>query len=252
MTIFNRVSPSHAPEQIKTKGGLAIVRDRILQALLLGLVSLGALAVIVAVINLSGEKKYTLAGIYTGAFLWILTITIWREIPYNLRAGTVVALSYILAIAELFDTSLLGAIRFWLLTFTTITSLLFGLIPALVCTVVSVLTVIAMGLMVDFHLINLPTIGNFSLGSGWLIGSLTLALVSAGIAGAVSGLLRGLQGLLAEREALAQHLEEERTSLEIRVQDRTTDIQRRLVQVRTAAEISSTASRVARPSRVMS
>jgi GAF domain-containing protein len=247
MTIIDRMSPNNAPPNIKSMGGVSIVRDRILQALLLGIISIGLVTIIAVVINEINLKKYSLAAIYVGAYLWILMITFWREIPYNIRAGTVILLCYILAIAELFDTSLLGSIRFWLLTFTTIASLLFGLIPALFCTVLSVLTVIAMGLGVDNHLINLPTIANFSIGSGWLVGSLTLALISGAIAGAVSGLLRGLQGLLAEREGLTQHLQEERTSLEIRVQDRTTVIQRRLIQVRTAAEISSAISRLSDP-----
>ncbi len=247
MKLNDRISPASVMPWMDQKDGLAIVRERILQAFLLGILAIGLFAVAAVVLTDLGEAKTGLATLYIGVYVWVLTVTLWRELPYRLRAGTVITICYILAVVQLLDHSLLGEVRFWLITFTTVTALLFGLAPALVSAALGVLTIAAMGLLLDFQLVSLPTAANFYLGSSWIVSSLALALAAIGIALASTGLVRGLQELLVEKETQVKDLNVQRTALDTQLQNSASDSQRRLIQVRTAAKISNAISRLSNP-----
>ena len=250
MKWIDRFSPNSTFFLGKAPGGLAMVRSQILQFFLLGILVVGIWGLSLTITQDLLANGIGLAIFYIAAYLWILVITMWRELPYPIRAGTVIVLCYALAVSKLFGSSLLGEVQFWLLTFTTITSILLGLIPAIISTLLSVLTIVGMGILVDTRVVELSARANFDLGPGWGLSCLALALASAAILTAVFGLVNGLQELLTEREKLAKNLETERSSLETRVQDRTADIQRRLAQVRTSAKISSTISHLSNPATI--
>lgn len=247
MTFLRRLLPSYASPRIATRGGVAVMRERILQTLLLGLTVLGAFALTAAVIAEVQHGRLGLAAVYTSVFLAVVVITFFRDLPYPLKAGSIILLPYILAISELFDTSLLGEIRFWLLVFNILTALLIGFRPVVLTTVVSVLTMVVLGLGTRYGWLPIPNPANFNLGTGWVVSSFTMSLVSLGFGLGTNALIGGLQRLVDEREKLDGDLEVEREALENRVEQRTTDIQRRLSQMRTAAEISSAISQISTP-----
>ena len=246
MNIMQRLSPGFTNPTIRSAGSFRIIRERILQALLLGVVSIGSIAIIVRWLSLS-RTGLNQPVLYSAVFGWLVIILFWRELPYLLRAGTIPLITVALAVAELYNSGLLGAIQFWLVTFTTVVALLFGFVPALIGTVLGALAILIVGESIQMHWIQIPFAANFLLGQGWLFSGITLAVVSTGIASATSGMIHGMQNLLNEREDLAKILERDRGLLETRVTDRTRDIGRRLTQVRTAAEISNIIARLSDP-----
>ena len=246
MNLMQRLSPGFANDAMRSEGSFRLIRERILQALLLGIVSIGAIGITVRWLSVS-RSGVNQPILYSIGFAWILIILFWRELPYGLRAGTIPLITLILAVGELFTSGLLGVVQFWLVTLTTVMALLFGFVPALICTAAGTLTILALGGMIQSHWVNFPFAPNFLLGQGWLLSGITLAVVSTGIASAASGLIHGMRNLLQEREELSAVLEKARGLLEARVEDRTRDIARRLAQVRTAAEISNVIARLNDP-----
>jgi GAF domain-containing protein len=247
MSLMTRLSPTYTPPQIAARGSVAIIRDRILQTLLLGLLFLGAFALSAAVIQEVQRGRMQIAAVYAAVFTWVVFATLVRNFPYAVKAGSIALMAYILAISEIFDTSLLGEVRFWLFAFNMITALLLGFRPMLFSTAVSVITILVLGIGAQTGWIAIPYPQNFNLGTGWLVSGLIMAMVSLGMGLGTNALISGLQRLVSEREDLVSELESERESLEQRVEERTLNIQRRLSQMRTAAEISNAIGQISDP-----
>jgi GAF domain-containing protein len=247
MSIFSRIIPSYTPSRFTIQGSLAVIRERLLQTFLIGTSVVAAIALSLSIINKGQNGQfYWLAG--SGlAFVWLAIITLFRDLPYRFRAGSLALLAYALAIYELYTTSLLGEICFWLLIFNIITALLIGFRPVVLTTLISGLTVVGIGMGIQIGWLAIPYPENFNLGAGWIIAALTLTLISIGLGVGVNAMIAGLLLILDEREILVNQLKEERESLENHVDLRASDIQRTLTQVKTAAEISSTISQISDP-----
>ena len=239
MSFLRQILPANTPPRILARGGVAVMRDRILQTLLLGLAVVGAFALTAIIIEEIQAGRLGLAAVYSGVFAWLVIVVFFRGLPYNLKAASVVLLPYILAVSELFDTSLLGEIRFWLLVCNILAALLIGFRAVVITTIMSILTIGVIGLGTQFGWLTVPFPANVTIGTGWVVSSLTIALASIGFGLGTNAMIGGLQRLVDERENLVDELKTERVSLEGRVEERTADIQRRLSQMRTAAEISN-------------
>lgn len=247
MNLIQRISPGYTTARIRAEGGLRAVRERILQNLLLSMLILAVVAGLAWLI-LNPILPFDLAKIaFTLAFGWLVVVVFWREMPYYLRAGTVVAIIFSIAIIELFHTSLLGYVMFWLAAFALLTSLLFGFRPAFAAILLNTVTTASAGWVLQNHLIQIPATENFFLGTDWVLATLSIMVVSTLLASTASGIVSGLHRILQEREQRSIDLEKSRGMLEDEVQERTRDITRRLAQVRTAAEISNAISQLNDP-----
>jgi GAF domain-containing protein len=247
MNVMERLSPSFFSPQIVAKGGLQVARERILQSNLVGIAPAAIIAAVVVVILNRGLPADPQQLIWMMMFVWLAVVVFWRELPYSLRAATLVALPYMLAISELINTGVLGYILFWLAIFAILTSIFFGFRVAMAAIALNVATTVSVGLLLQYHWLQLPGTNNFFLGFGWGINTMIVNMVSFGVISATSGIIRGMELILAERENLSRELEKSRGVLEVQVQERTIDIGRRLAQMRTAAEISNAISQLNDP-----
>ncbi len=246
-SIFRPLLPGYTLPSVAAKGSLAVIRDRILQTMLLGLVAMALPIIYLATASVIRVGKWGLAALYIGLFLILFLITILRKLPYTLRSLIVIGMVYILAFSEFFDSSLPGELRFYLTIFCTLTASLLGYIPGLVSILIGFLTLLVTGLGVSNNLIVLHDMDLFLRSPNWLNGLFTYLLLAGGVTLSITALVNGLQSGLKEKEELAANLEKQRGVLEDTVQSRTADIQRRLMQVRTAAEISRAISRLNTP-----
>lgn len=247
MEFFKRLLPAYTPPSLAQKGDLAIQREKVLQSILLGLFVLG-LPITAFSIFQSFQTDQAILGIfYLGIIAFIGLGLFFRNWPYLLRAGIILVLCYILALSQLWDTGMLGEMRFWLLTFVIFTGIFTNLWIGLGAAILASATTISIGLLLQANLITTPYKDAYFQGSNFFESSGTSLLIGVGSVIAISALFSNLDRLTSEREAMNTRLQNERQALEDRIEERTADLQVRLKQMNTAAEISRAISRLTDP-----
>lgn len=247
MNLLQRFSPGYILPSTASRGNLATIRERILQSLLLALLALSIPTAILGVRTELQVANLGLASFYIAICLLLFITTLSRNWPYTFRSLVIVTLIYILGVSQMFDTSLQGEFRFYLVVFSALTAVLLGLKAGIMSTAMGVLSILGLHLALSANPTLLKRYDLYLEGANWINGLLLYTLFSSGIVLSVSTLMNGLQRGLRENELLTSNLEKQRAILEETVQSRTQDIQRRLTQVRTAAEISRAISRLSDP-----
>ena len=188
------------------------------------------------------------AGLVLFSLIWVALIvaTFRRRMAYTRRTTLLVLALFVTGLATLLTTRLAGSGSVILFAVPWIAATLTGRrgrIASLALSISALILIAALALSG-----SIPTTGP-NAGAGmdllsWIIAILNFSLLA--IAGVTSfgGLVDGLQDHLARQRALTSELESERTHLEARVAERADDLHRRLVQIRTAAEINRAISRV--------
>lgn len=248
MNFLNRVRPAYTPPGIQKQGSLAVLRDRILQSLLIGLSSLGLLALAVGIYMAYAENEGpALPIVYASVYLVISLFTLQRHWPYRLRASVVILIFYLISLTQLYDGSIIGEVVFWMLGAVIITALLLEFRTAMAVCIFCSLTVIGVSQFAQYNPAYFPDVAHMSLGGAVATNVLLLFFLGTTLSSSLTALVNGLNRLASEKESLVANLEEERRSLEDRVEERTEDLQRRLTQVRAAAEISNAIGRINDP-----
>ena len=244
---FRELLPGYSLPSVVAKGSLEVTRDRILQTLLLGLLAMALPIIYLATEAVIRVNKWGLAALYIGFFAILLLITVNRKWPYTLRSLVIIGMVYALSFSEFFDSSLPGEFRFYLTIFSTLSASLLGTAFGTGAILIGFITILVTHLGVVNNWIVLNDMDLFLRSPNWINGLFTYLLLSGGVTLSIAALVNGLQKSLKEKEDLAGNLERQRNILEETVQNRTADIQRRLIQVRTAAEISRAISRLKEP-----
>jgi GAF domain-containing protein len=179
--------------------------------------------------------------VYGVAILGLLLFTFWRRFSYPVRAAGFLIIVYTIGVnyatTGLLSDSTSGGIgilaRFFILLFLPVfAGLLVEMRGAISTLVVSGATILVLALMTPSSVESLPlllaTLGYTSAG----------VFVSAAASIALIAFVRGLETILAQRQWATGQIERERTQLVKRAQESSVDLDRRLVQIRTAAEIT--------------
>jgi GAF domain-containing protein len=176
-----------------------------------------------------------------------LVLAALRRLPFRARANPLIIIVYLGGVWILVRSGLGGGLGgIFLFASTALAAVLSGGRIILVSLIANMVTLIVIGGGMSYGYIVIPPftdfMGNSSVLKNWIIYIASFFVVIA-IAGTGQIVLsNGVNAILRRLGDLAQDLEMERQSLEKRVEDRTTDLQRRLVQIRTAATISGSIS----------
>ncbi len=250
MNFFKQLSPFYIPPATAKEGGLAILRERILQFMLIGVSILGILLIIGSANVVFLEPLYRLPAIYIYVPVYILTLitTLFRHIPYKLRAVVMVNIVFVLAIFELFDSGQLAEIRMFLLGYVALSAVLLTARDAVAAIIISALMVTGLGL----YAVNNPnppiaSLANLIRGSSWITNTFSFIGLASVITGSIAMIIDGLDRNLKHQAELSRSLQSERDLLEERVDERTRAMARRLVQLRTSAEITGAISSMSDP-----
>lgn len=179
--------------------------------------------------------------IYGPAVVAIVIGAIFRRIPYSIRSHTFAIALYLVGMTALFTYGISSAARSFLVFVPILAALLLGLRSSLLYLV---LCGVGWGVYAYLALTGVIEQGTsfqhsyMVTSSAWLTGGLTIVALAAVGAVSSSYLLKNLESSLNTQKDLNKAVEAERASLEVIVQERTQDIERRLVQIRTAGEIS--------------
>ncbi|MEJ2208522.1 MAG: GAF domain-containing protein [Anaerolineae bacterium] len=210
--------------------GIQAVRawqQQLVRGVLRALVILGPLAAAV-----SSYYAYTLGQWYTIPIYWsayaiLLVIAFWKRVPYSVKAGTVMALIYGLALLDFYTDGRGGSGRVFLLVLPVMAGLLFGRRESIVVLVVSILTVTvyawaySTGVLVVAQEINSADL------AGWLSNTIVLLMLGSLVVVSLNFLVPRLGAALGQSQRLARALEDERAQLEVQVLERTQVLERR-------------------------
>jgi PAS domain S-box-containing protein len=174
------------------------------QLLMASLVSL--ILYFIALIPAIEEHLYSVAGIYTVLFIWLLVITFFRQLPFYFRAGSWLFFLFIFGVINLILSGFNVDAGLFFIALIISTSLLMGMRMALLSLILSSLA-IAIRAFYVFHQhvplrIDLPQTDPML----WIIGgSIFFVLGLIGLI-SISFLMRGLIRILKNREKLTSDL----------------------------------------------
>lgn len=250
MNFVHYLDPRLPPDHVGNKGDLAILRERMLQSIMLfialvtlvGYFILGINAIIAG--NWSGLLLYTV--------LTAVTIpgALYRRVPYQLRAFIVVGLVYGSGIYAFLSAGLTGDGKLYMLGFTILTGVLLGLAAGIGALVVSVATTagFAFGMVNRYIPIPPPNwMASSENATGWLISGIFLAVLGTLTTISMAVLVNSLQTSLMKQKGLTKELENQRTGLEQNIEQSRKDIERRIIQIRTASDIARSISSLQDP-----
>jgi GAF domain-containing protein len=226
---------------------LAELRGRILDRIYLAACTLGTLSVIANLPYLIGTKNWGLLAIYSAVVITSVTLAINKRASYNLRALVIIGLLLALGVSILINQGLYGSGRLFLVMMPLLATMLAGRRSRYLSLGIAVIVLPSIGALMLLGVIPMaelqPRISN-AYPSAWLSAWVSFSL--AAVTGVLSYgvLIEGLEKNIKTQNEITAELERERSALEARVQHRTASLERRLVQIRTAAEITRQISRV--------
>ncbi|MBN2548972.1 MAG: GAF domain-containing protein [Anaerolineales bacterium] len=221
------------------------IRRRLLNRVIIIFSIMGGVVYLVNLPIIFENNQWVNLALYTLMVLIAIGLVIERGrwLSNNLRSMVILLILFLLGVTTLTSDGLYGNGRIYLITVPLIASLLLSGRRLTVTLLLSIISLVAVGLMMSMKppLIPPPVLkegtGNTSLLS-WIIASISFIFMAV-ISALGSGLLiQNIETSLHSQQKLAGEILIERESLERRVDERTQDVQRRLVEIRTAADVS--------------
>lgn len=239
------MNPSSKNLPINTDESL-VLRDRILRYILIGADTAGGLAYFAVMYNVVRNNQWALVAIFSALYFWALAISFARTLPFKVRAFSFVTIVYLLGIVSLLGSGLSsGNGVLFLLTFVTLSTALISFRAGVITGLISVATIIITGIAFTNKLLPLSFL-NFAQKANtltlWLINSVVMLSLSTMIVSALGVLTVGLNQFLRGQKKLTEELGQERYLLERRVQERTTELEKRASQQQAASQIARTIS----------
>ena len=187
------------------------------------------------------QKNWGVVIVSLSVYLWVVWITLDRKLPYFIRAIGFVILPFMLGVAAQLQYGIAGDSRVWLLGFSALTAIILGLKAGIGAIILSLIILFGSVILVNQQLIRTPepalTVQSASLLDWLSTGSVWLVI--AGVVMVTSSMLiQGLTDSLEKERSLGKLLELDREQKE----RRTRELDRRLIQIRTAAEVSRSLS----------
>ena len=220
---------------------LAGLRREILNRMLNGTSIVATIAFLIAVYFESqlGQLNIILAaGV---AYVWLWVITLIRRLPYWFRTGSLLAIIYGMGFASLLTNGLAGTGRIFLFTLPIIANILGGARAGLVSITASMGSILLAGWLISTGKLPLSETEILTTATDpgfWITGAFTFLMMGTVTTLTQAGLVSGLERSVDQTRELTRKLESRQVDLESEVQNRTRDLERRVVQIRTAADIS--------------
>lgn len=235
--------PSNLPVITPQDTGLKFLRDRVITTVYYVISVFGILAYLANLPTVIQNQRWSSLVLYSVILAGILLIALFRKTPYLIKALYFLTVVYLVGLSDLLADGLFGSGRVFFLILPIMTGLLIGLRGRVAGIMISVVTIAAVGALMITGYLPAPeptaSTSNSSM-TAWIIALASFTLL-VWVTSVIMGIMiQGLDNSLKNQGRLTAELEEERNQLEQRVLRRTEEVERRLVQLRTAAEISRT------------
>jgi len=226
-------------------GTIQELRERILRVMTIFIVVIGIPMLITNAPDFIQTGNWIFLGFSIFALIYLVMLSIaYKGIPYLFRATSMILVSYGFGALSLESYGLAGDASLWLLFFNIFTTIMLGLRAGVFANLISLTTFSVFGILITDGTLEIRSLIGLDYStviSSWISSGITMAFtsltlsISAGLL--IQGLEIGRQNLeqaFSETQKLTTKLAEEQSQLENQSQS----LQRRLVQIRTAAEIS--------------
>jgi len=241
LRLVDILNPFFTPPAVAAKGDLLAIRERILQMLFLGLAIISIVALILFLPGLINFGKIVLGLVYLLLGIFLISLALWRSSPYFFRAGILLVIVYLAAISTFINFGIAPLSCAILLCFVILSILLINTKAGIAATGIVTLTFAFLAYAFTTQLF--PAQG-FSANqtsttlSTWIRTGIPLIVVIILIAGVVSTLVDGFSAKLQNARHLSENLEDEQERIDRLLQERTSRLERRELQLRTASQIS--------------
>jgi GAF domain-containing protein len=235
----------------QTQQALNAFRHEVIAQMLAGMRWLGAFVTLAAVITALQRGEWPLALVYAVAYALILTLTLWRTATDNLRAGLLCVLLFLFGTYELVLRGQPILSLAFFLPAVWLTAAFFDRALGAAALGVSLLTWVLTGSLVVDGRLAIGFAPEFSTPNAWLLGGAALACGGAFALLAAISHAHALETGLQRQQARQTEFEQDQARLQAQVERQTVDLERRLVQLNTAAEISRTISAELDPAKVL-
>ncbi|MBT3391770.1 MAG: GAF domain-containing protein [Chloroflexi bacterium] len=212
-------------------------RQRILNTLLVAASILGG---VVYIYNLTasdvGSNIISIIT-YSLIYLWALSVTIFRRLPYWVRAGSFLMALYGAGLISALQYASIGDVRIWWTGVTILAGIFFGTRIGTLIAVISTTNYLALGWFMNKSIIPVPVLTAHIDAADlfpWISTSIPYFLVNLLAVISFGVLLNSLQSSLQKATELTTELEQDR----VKLQHGTAQLERREIQISTAAEIS--------------
>ncbi|GIV66201.1 MAG: GAF domain-containing protein [Chloroflexota bacterium] len=241
MNFIRQINPANTPSHISRLGELAVWRERILQSTLL-LIALGSTVIYYIAVQRAIQFQDRLSiYIYTGALVVALAMPFLRKLAFNLRTLVILLVLYGLGVQNLVVYGVTRNAVAYILAIVFLAGLLWGVRAGVFAILLNFATVVGMAYGMNYGGMSQPlreTLLNSMSFSNWVNVAIHFSLVGGFILISIYTILNGLQSSLLQQRTLTMQLNAARLNLEKNVEERTAALQRRLNQIRTAAEIA--------------
>lgn len=240
--------PAHPQPPAPGTNEIAGIRRDILNRMLNGTSIVATFAYLIAFIFESQLGQFNIILAASIAYGWLLIITIVQRLPYWFRMGSLLAIIFGMGLASLTINGLAGTGRIFLFTLPIIASILGGASIGLGSIVVTMLSIGVTGWLISSGRLPLSETEILTTATDpgfWITGAFTFLMMATVTTLTQAGLVRGLERSVEQTQDLTRQLESRQADLEQEVQNRTNDLERRIVQIQTAADISRAISNLA-------
>jgi signal transduction histidine kinase/uncharacterized membrane-anchored protein YhcB (DUF1043 family) len=219
------------PEEQTTASSAAYWRDRILDVIYRTVALLGGICYVPSVYLAVVEKIWWLAVFNTVGYAWFVCAALSRRVSFAARAGMLLVFIYFLGVALLIQLGPFAAGPIWLFAFPIMTSLLFGLRPAIGALALNALTVTCFGLALMSQQLTIAFVP-LNMADKWWVISVNFLLLDTVATLSIGVLLRGLKAALEKQQEIGRSLEEKH----IELQKANADLTREFTERRRAEE----------------
>jgi GAF domain-containing protein len=241
LRFVDALNPFFTPVKVSSKGDLPIIQERILHLVFLGLsiiIIAGLILYLPGVIS-SGRTGIGLLYALLGVFL--ISLAFWRSAPYFFRVSIFLATVYLTAFFAFFNFGLAPVAGALLLCFVIFSIVLSNFKAGLGAIVVAILTLALFAYGFTTQLFPVPAIStelNPANVVNWIRFGIPLLTVIFLTSGVISVLISGFIAKLNKARHLSENLEGEQERVDRLLQERTSRLERRELQLRTASQIS--------------
>lgn len=241
MKFINHLNPRNLPASVRGKDVLVMQREIILQHVLNLVFAICTVGLPIVLIFFPDAIRSGRQWLYIGVFGVLAVLTIVRVIPYSLRAGVVLSSLVGFGVMALISYGLAGTGPLFLLGAVTLANILFthrfaqglGLFVAACLAAIGILMIRG----------NLPApqgnIAELSTSvTQWTVMAMVFIFMGFLSSRSLISIFQGLTLALKNQQVLTRELEEERISLEQRVEERSTVLKTRIAQFEVASQVA--------------
>lgn len=211
---FASLYPDRDPDEHMDAQGVAYWRDRILDIIYRSTALLGGVAYVPSMYLSIVEEIWWLAAFNTMGYAWFIWAAFFWRTPFAVRASFLLVFIYTLGVALLIKLGPFAAGSIWLFTFPVLTSLLFGLRPAIAALAVNAVTVICFGGALMANWLPIAFMPE-NMGDKWWVISANFLLLDTVATLSIAVLLRGLKSAMEKQQQTRRSLEIKHRELQV-------------------------------------